>query len=209
LCWSPDFHPAWQENLVLTQIIKFGALGGAGYAAWRAFRRRQPPSFFAQALQTGATEVEAARSGQLRGASAALRGFALELEREHERRNERLVEASGLEIPPPGARQRATLRSLDLHQGAAHDRAWLRHMRRSLREAIALYEREVVQDGPGAAVAVAALPALREHARRIEELRQERAQPVGLHGERWPRRDEPASATWSVAGNEAEAGARG
>ena len=102
-----------------------------------------------------------------------------------------------------------TLRSIDLHQGAAHDRAWLRHMTRSHREAIALYEQEVVQDGPGAAVAVAALPALREHARRIEELRQERAQPVGLHGERWPRRDEPASATWPVAGNEAEAGARG
>ena len=194
---------------MLTQVIKFGALAGAGYAAWRAYRRRNPPPFFAQALQSGATEVEAARSGQLRGASAALRGFALDLEREHERLNERLAEASGLEVPRPSARQRATLRSLDLHQGAAHDRAWLRHMKRSHREAITLYEREVVQDGPGAAVAVAALPALREHARRIDELRQEQAQPVGLHGERWPRRDEPASATWRVAGNEGDAGARG
>lgn len=194
---------------MLTQAIRFGALAGAGYAAWRVFRRRHRPSFFAQALQSGATDVEAARSGQLRGAGAALRGFALGLERDHERLNELFAEASGLEIPGPPARQRATLHSLDLHQGAAYDRAWLRYMKRSHRDAIVLYEREVVRDGRGAAVAIAALPALREHARRIEALRQQQAQPVGLHGERWPQRDAPSNAAWRVVGNEAEAGARG
>ena len=89
---------------MLPQAIRLGALAGVGYAAWRAFRRRHPPSFFAQALQSGATEVEAARSGQLRGASPALRGFALDLERDHERLNGLLAEASGREIPGPHAR---------------------------------------------------------------------------------------------------------
>lgn len=195
---------------MLTQVLKFGALAGAGYAAWRVFRQRQAPSFFEQALHAGAAEVEAARSAQLRGAGAALRGFALQLEREHDALNERLAEASGLEVPQPDGRQQATLHRLALRQGAAYDRAWLRHMKRSHRTAIDLYEREVEQDGPGAAIAGEALPALREHASRIAELRKERVRPVGLRGEAWPRRDELEDATpWRAGSDGAEAGARG
>ena len=195
---------------MLTQLIKFGALAGAGYAAWRVLKRRQVPSFFVQALQSGAAEVEVARSAQLRGAGAALRSFALRLEREHHRLNEQLAEASGLDIPPADTRQRAALHRLDLHQGTAYDRAWLRHMKRSHRLAIGLYEREVEQDGPGAAIAGEALPMLREHASRVAELRRERVRPVGLRAENWPQPDESEAATpWRFGDDGAEAGARG
>ena len=158
---------------MLSNLIKLGVLAGAGYAAWKAFGRSNPRPFFEQALQAGAADAEAARSAQLRGASASVRSFAQQLEREHGQHNSRLAEASGSQVPQPDGRQRAKLHKLDLHQGEAYDRAWLRHMAQSHHESIRLYQNEVDRSGPGAAIAADALPDLRAHARRLAELQAE------------------------------------
>lgn len=170
---------------MLANVIKLGVLAGVGYAAWKAFARQQSHSFFKQALQAGAADVEAARSAELRGAAAGVRGFAQQLEREHAHQNLQLAEASGLKIPPPDARQRGTLHQLDLQQGEAYDRAWLRHMAQSHHTAIQLYQHEVDKAGPGAELAAEALPQLRANARRVAELQLGEG-PASSGGQREP-----------------------
>lgn len=161
-----------QEIPMLTKVIKLAVLAGAGVAAWKAYSRRdEPRGFLEQALYDGVAEVEAARSAQLRGASAELRRFAQQLEHGHAALNQELAEAAGSAPPAPDARQRTTLHELDQHQGDAYDRAWLRHTARSHGRAIRLYQREVDQGGPGAHIARQALPKLREHDRRVAALR--------------------------------------
>ncbi|MGY0611576.1 MULTISPECIES: DUF4142 domain-containing protein [unclassified Luteimonas] len=161
---------------MIFKAIRLAMLAGAGVAAWKAFNnrptgKRASGSFFEQALQSGTGEVEAARSAQLRGASAELRRFAQELEHDHGELNRRLAEAGGFDVPEPDDQQRKTLRALDGHQGAAYDRAWLRHMARSHASAIRLYQRTADAGGPGASLASEALSTLRDHARTVEELR--------------------------------------
>lgn len=154
---------------MLAKIIRLGVLAGAGYAAWKMYSRQSQP-FFRQALRAAAADLAAVRSAQLRGAGAELRRFAQQLEHEYGQHIVQLAEASGLDDLQPDARQRATLQQLDLHQGEAYDRTWLRHMALSHHTAIELYQREVDRDGPGAALAAEALPTLRGHARRVAQL---------------------------------------
>lgn len=163
---------------MIGKVFKLALLAGAGVAAWKAATRNAPGSFFEQALHSGVAEVEAAKSAELRGASAELRRFAQELEHDHNEFNQKLAEAGGLEVPQPDAGQLAMLRQLDAHQGEEYDRAWLRHMARSHAKAIRLYQHTVDQAGAGAQVASQALPRLRAHARRVEELQQEGAPRV-------------------------------
>ena len=92
---------------MLARIIKLAVIAGAGAAAWKAYARRgEPRTFLDQALQDGVAEVEAARSAQLRGASAGLRRFAQQLEHDHAALNDRIAEAAGRSVPEPDARQR-------------------------------------------------------------------------------------------------------
>lgn len=168
---------------MIARILKLAVVAGAGVAAWKAMSRRAPGSFHEQALRSGVAEVEAARSAQLRGASAGLRGFAQQMEHDHAQLNARLAEAAGIEVPALDARQRAAQARMDAHQGEAFDRAWLRHMARAHASAIRRFQREVDQHGPGAAVAAQALPGLRAHARRIDELRQPQARFAGRMAE--------------------------
>lgn len=156
---------------MLARIIKLAMLAGAGAAAWKAYARRgEPKTFLERALQDGVAEVEAARSAQLRGASAELRRFAQQLEHDHATLNGQLADAAGCGIPKPDARQRDTLQRLDQQQGEDYDRAWLRHMARSHGRAIRMYQREVDQGGTSAAIAADALPKLREHDRQVAGL---------------------------------------
>lgn len=157
---------------MFARMIRFAVLAGAGIAAWKAYARQrdEPLGFLERALHDGTAEVAAARSAQLRGASAELRRFAQQLEHDHVALNERLAEATGRGIPEPDARQHATLHRLDQHQGEAYDRAWLRHMARSHGRAIRMYQREVDQAGAGAEIATDALPKLREHDRQVAAL---------------------------------------
>src|SRR5690606_27504211 len=98
---------------MIARILKLAVVAGAGMAAWKAMSRGAPGSFHEQALRHGAAEVEAARSAQLRGASAELRRFAQQMEHEHAELNARLAEASGLQVPSPDSRQRAAQANID------------------------------------------------------------------------------------------------
>ena len=144
---------------MLGRLIKLGVLAGAGYAAWKTLSkpqglRKQP--FFQQALQSGVADVAAARSAQLRGASAEVRAFAQQLEHDHREHNLELAQAAGLDLPEPDARQASALHAIDQKQGEAYDQAWLKHMARCHGDAIRLYEREFAQSGAGGPLAEAA-----------------------------------------------------
>lgn len=158
---------------MLGRLIKLGVLAGAGYAAWKTLSKQQglqKQPFFQQALQSGVADVAAARSAQLRGASADVRAFAQQLEHDHGEHNLELAQAAGLELPEADARQKAALRTIDQLQGEAYDQAWLKHMARCHRDAIRLYERELAQSGAGGPLAEELLPKLRSHADRIAAL---------------------------------------
>lgn len=157
---------------MIARVLKLALLAGAGMAAWKAMQPRQSGPFFERALRDGAAEGQAARSAQLRGASAELRRFAQQLEHDHAGLNARLAEAGGLQVPEPDARQQAGLARIDACQGEAYDRAWLRHMARGHARAIRMFQREVDMGGVGASLAAQALPTLRGHARRIDALRE-------------------------------------
>jgi predicted outer membrane protein len=164
--------PHAKEIPMLARIIKLAVLAGAGVAAWKAYGKRgESRPFLEQALYDGVAAVEAARSAQLRGAGAELRRFAQQLEHDHAALNGKLAEAAGVDIPQPDARQRSLLHEIDQQQGQAYDRAWLRHLARSHGRAIRMFQREVEQGGAGTALAAEALPTLREHDRRLTELR--------------------------------------
>jgi putative membrane protein len=163
---------------MLANLIKLAVLTGAGVAAWKALSSRETRPFLEAALQGGVADAEAARSAQLRGASAELRRFAQQMEHDRSELNRRLAEAAGVEVPEVDAKQRAALHKLDMQQGAAYDRAWLAHAARSHARAIRLCQREVEQSGSGAAIASETLPSLREHARKLSELKSGRADAV-------------------------------
>lgn len=156
---------------MLVQLIKLGAVAGAGYAAWKALTKQRRIPFFREALQGGVGDVAAARSAQRRGASAELRAFAQQLERAHAEHNVELAQASGLDQPDPDPRQLAALRKVERAQGRDYDRAWLDHVGRCHADAVLLYEREVAQAGAGGPLAEDVLPRLRAHAGRVAELR--------------------------------------
>lgn len=159
---------------MLGRLIKLGVVAGAGYAAWKALSKQQAKQpFFQQALQSGVADVAAARSAQLRAASAEVRAFAQQMEHEHSEHNLELAQAGGLDLPEPDERQRAELQALDRLQGEAYDQAWLKHMAKCHRNAIRLYERELGQDGAGGPLAEEVLPRLRAHAERISQLQQQ------------------------------------
>lgn len=159
---------------MIFRILKLAVLAGAGMAAWKAMQQRQDGQdrpFLESALQDGVAMAEAARSAQLRGASAELRGLAQQLEHDHGELNRKLAEAAGVDQPEgPDDRAREELRKLDACQGEAYDRTWLRHMARGHSRALRMFQREVDRSGTGAALASQALPKLREHERRIREL---------------------------------------
>lgn len=158
---------------MLGRLIKLGVLAGAGYAAWKTMAKRPARTgggFFQQAMQSGVADVAAARSAQLRGASADVRAFAQQLEHDHGEYNSELAQASGLELPEPDARQAEELHALDKLQGEAYDRAWLQHMAKCHRDSIRACEREVAQRGAGGPLAEDMLPKLRAHAERLAEL---------------------------------------
>lgn len=158
---------------MLGRLIKLGVVAGAGYAAWKALSKQQAKQpFFQQALQSGVADVAAARSAQLRAASAEVRAFAQQMEHEHSEHNLELAQAGGLDLPEPDERQQAELQALDRLQGEAYDHAWLKHMAKCHRNAIRLYERELGQDGAGGPLAEEVLPRLRSHAERISQLQQ-------------------------------------
>jgi putative membrane protein len=163
---------------MIARVLKLALLAGAGMAAWKAMQPRQSGPFFERALRDGVAEVQAARSAQLRGASAELRRFAQQLEHDHAGLNARLAEAGGLQVPEPDTRQQTGLARIDACQGEAYDRAWLRHMARGHARAIRMFQREVDIGGVGASLAAQALPTLRGHARRIDALRE----PGGTRG---------------------------
>ncbi len=156
---------------MLGRLIKLGVVAGASYAAWKALSKQPPKqSFFQQALQSGIADVAAAQSAQLRAASADVRAFAQQLEHDHGGHNRDLADASGLDLAEPDDRQLADLHAIDLLQGEAYDRAWLKHMSKCHRRTIRLYEREVEQGGAGGPLAEEVLPRLRAHAERIGQL---------------------------------------
>ncbi|HEY4531435.1 MAG TPA: DUF4142 domain-containing protein [Luteimonas sp.] len=158
---------------MLGRLIKLGMVAGAGYAAWKALSKQQAKQpFFQQALQSGVADVAAARSAQLRAASAEVRAFAQQMEHEHSEHNLELAQAGGLDLPEPDERQQAELQAIDRLQGEAYDQAWLKHMAKCHRNAIRLYERELGQDGAGGPLAEEVLPRLRSHAERISQLQQ-------------------------------------
>ncbi|MBJ6979392.1 DUF4142 domain-containing protein [Luteimonas sp. MC1895] len=191
---------------MLGRLIKFGVLAGAGYAAWKTMAKRPArvgSGFFEQALQSGVADVAAARSAQLRGASADVRAFAQQLEHDHGEHNSELAQASGLQLPEPDARQADALHALDQLQGEAYDRAWLQHMAKCHRDSIRAYEREVSQGGAGGPLAEDVLPKLRAHAERLAEL-QSTASGKGTSGT-----EASADAAGSTGGEEGAASTGG
>lgn len=158
---------------MLGRMVRLAVVAGAGYAAWKAYSKRNAEDgFFAQALGQGAAEVEAARSAQLRGASVELRKLAQHMEHAHIAINKRLSEAAGTEVPVLDERQRQALHAIEAQQGEAFDQAWLAHEAQSHARAIRLFRREAGREGPGAEVAAELLPELQAHADAIAALRE-------------------------------------
>lgn len=165
----------------MNKLSKLLLLGAGVAFAWRAWSDKRPGAsrgasaagprdFFGKAMRSGVAELEVARSGQLRGASAEVRRFALELEHDHEHLNAELAEAAGRALPELDEGQRSVLAQVNDHQGEAFDQAWLRHLARSHAKAIRLFEQAASGDGEAAGLASRALPTLRAHAERVREL---------------------------------------
>lgn len=169
---------------MLARVIKLAVLAGAGIAAWKAYSAKgEARPFLEQALQDGVATLQAARSAQIRGSAAELRRFAQQLEHDHEELNRKLAEAAGVDVPELDAQQHEALRRIDHLQGTDFDSAWLRHMTRGHGQAIRMFQRESDQSGPGADIATEALPKLREHDRKLAELRSAaRTSNGGSHG---------------------------
>lgn len=155
---------------MLGRLIKLGLVAGAGYAAWKRLSKAPAQPFFQDAMQAAVADIEAARSAQLRAASADLRAFAQRLEHEHGEHARDLSQAAGQALPALDARRAAELQAIDHLQGSAYDTAWLKYMAKGHRETIRLYEREVANGGAGGPLAEEALAHLRAHAQRIAEL---------------------------------------
>jgi len=136
-------------------------------------------SFLKQAAEGNLAEVELAEVAQERAARPEVKEYAQNLEREHEKTNEKLksiAEQKDVELPDePGQTHEQLKEQLSDLQGQAFDQAYLKTMVQEHQKTIQSFEQQAktAQDPEIKQFAEQTLPTLRAHLKQAEQLQKQ------------------------------------
>jgi putative membrane protein len=155
--------------------LGWAALLGVPLAIW-AVDKSPDASFYKDAAEGGMAEVEQGDLAQDKGQSQAVKDFGSMMVRDHSVANDKLkaiAARKGIDWPTaPSASETATKAKLVLLSGDTFDKSYIRGMVKDHEDDIKAFEKEAQtgQDPDAKAFAVATLPTLREHLKKIRSI---------------------------------------
>jgi putative membrane protein len=133
-------------------------------------------SFYKKAAESGLAEVELGKLAQEKSPSQSVKDFGAMMVKDHSAANRKLqtVAASkDIKLPTsPSVGQMGTKAKLEVLSGATFDKSYIRGMVKDHEEDIKEFEKEANsgQDADAKAYAVATLPTLKTHLKKIQEI---------------------------------------
>lgn len=133
-------------------------------------------TFYKDAAEGGLAEVELGKLAQAKGATPAVKDFGAMMVADHSAANAKLAgiaAGKNIDLPKsPSVSQMATKGKLKLLSGDAFDKAYIKAMITDHQDDIAMFKKEAEsgQDPDAKAYAVATLPTLEEHLKKIQSI---------------------------------------
>jgi putative membrane protein len=131
--------------------------------------------FYQQAMDGNRKEIAAATMGQAQAQDASVKDYAQMLVTDHTAMGQKLAEAAGMAVAATPAPDATATADLQGQSGADFDRAFIDKMVMDHQKTIAMFENASQNASTDAAKSLAqdALPKLREHLQRAQELQQQ------------------------------------
>ena len=133
-------------------------------------------SFYKKAAEGGIAEIEQGKLAQSRGHTRAVKDFGAMMIQDHSAANDKLKAIAankGIELPTSSSvSQMAAKTKLDVLSGDTFDKSYIKGMVKDHKEDIQEFENEAQngQDPDAKAFAVATLPTLKKHLKKIESI---------------------------------------
>jgi putative membrane protein len=156
----------------LLAVLMFCTLGTAAFAADKS----PDESFYKKAAEGGISEVEQGKLAQSKAQSQAVKDFGAMMVKDHSAANEKLRAVAtnkGIDLPTSSSvSQMATKAKLEVLSGDTFDKSYIKGMVSDHKEDIKEFEKEAKngQDPDAKAFAVATLPTLKKHLKKIEAI---------------------------------------
>ena len=135
--------------------------------------------FMEKAAMGGMTEVELGGIARRQAASESVKNFGNRMVEDHSKANDELkqiAQSKGVQLPSTlDAKHRQDVEKFSKMQGAAFDRAYMKHMVEDHKKDIDLFQKEATsgKDDQVKAFAAKTLPTLQEHLKLAESIRAE------------------------------------
>jgi putative membrane protein len=133
-------------------------------------------SFYNKAAEAGMYEVDAGTQAQDKGTSQAVKDFGAMMVKDHSAANDKLkalAATKNISLPTTASvGQMASKAKLDVLSGDTYDKAYIKSQIKAHRATIALFKKEAAsgQDPDAKAFAVATLPTLHAHLKKINSI---------------------------------------
>ncbi len=131
-------------------------------------------AFYKHAAEGGMAEVELGSLAQQKSSNQSVKDFGAMMVKDHSAANEKLkavAAAKNISLPTsPSVGQMATKTKLEVLSGDTFDKSYVKGMIKDHQEDIALFKKEAAsgQDPDAKAYAIATLPTLRAHLKKIQ-----------------------------------------
>ena len=133
-------------------------------------------SFYKKAAEGGIAEVQLGQLAQNKSSTQSVKEFGAMMMKDHSAANEKLkaiAEAKGVKLPTSASvMQMASKTKLEVLTGSAFDKSYIKGMVEDHQEDIKEFQKEASsgQDPDAKAFAVATLPTLKAHLKKIQEI---------------------------------------
>jgi putative membrane protein len=133
-------------------------------------------SFYKKAAEGGIAEVELGKLAQAKSPTQNVKDFGAMMIKDHSAANDKLkaiADRKGIKLPAsPSVAQMATKTKLEVLTGTAFDKSYIKGMIKDHQEDIQEFQEEanMGEDADAKAYAVATLPTLKVHLKRIEQI---------------------------------------
>jgi putative membrane protein len=133
-------------------------------------------SFFKNAAEAGMAEVDAGKTAQAKGTSAAVKDFGAMMVKDHSAANAKLQKiavSKGVELPTkPSMMQMAMAKKTDMKSGESFDKDYIEGQIKAHKDTIDLFQKEIDEgkDADAKAFATATLPTVKMHLTKIEQI---------------------------------------
>jgi putative membrane protein len=158
----------------MTRLLSFLALS-IPLAAFAA-SGHPDASFYKHAAEGGMAEVELGKLAQEKSTNASVKDFAAMMVTDHSTANDKLksiADSKSISLPTsPSVGQMATKAKLEVLSGETFDKSYIKAMVKGHEETLAAFRKEAMsgQDSDAKAFAVATVPTIRAHLKKIKSI---------------------------------------